>query len=210
MLKAAIFDVGGVLVRTYDQAGRRRWEARLGLAPGGLARLVFDSQVGRQAQLGQASSQDVWSWIGTEFRLSPDELNPLKRDFWAGDRVDQELCDAIRRLRTDYRTAMLSNSWARDGRAMAENFGFADCFDVFVTSAEVGVMKPAARIYHVALERLGVAPSQAIFVDDFIENVEAARQLGMRAVHFVDPVTARRQLEEEFTTPSPPAPPPAG
>jgi HAD superfamily hydrolase (TIGR01509 family) len=87
---------------------------------------------------------------------------------------------------------------------MAEKFGFADCFDVFVTSAEVGVMKPAARIYHVVLERMGVAPSQAVFVDDFIENVEAARRLGMHAVHFADPVAARRQIEETFTVPTPP------
>lgn len=198
MLKAAIFDVGGVLVRTYDQGGRRQWEARLGLESGSLARLVFDSQVGRQAQLGQASSQEVWSWVGTQLRLSPDELTTFKRDFWAGDRVDQELCDSIRGLHTDYLTAMLSNSWARDGRAMAEKFGFADCFDVFVTSAEVGVMKPAARIYHAVLERLGVSPSEAIFVDDFIENVQAARRLGMHAVHFVDPVAAWRQLKEQL------------
>jgi 2-haloacid dehalogenase len=78
---------------------------------------------------------------------------------------------------------------------MAERLGVADCFDVFATSAEVGVMKPDAHIYNVVLERLGIAPAEAIFVDDFIQNVEAARRLGMQAVHFVDPVAARRELE---------------
>lgn len=198
MIKGVIFDVGGVLVRTHDQSGRRKWEARLGLKPGAMDQLVFNSELGRKAQLGQASLQDVWTWVGTHLGLNPDELAILKRDFWSGDRVDQDLCDYIRGLRTRYRTGLLSNTWARDGQAMAEKFAFADCFDAFVTSAEVGVMKPEARIYHIILERLGISPSEAIFVDDFIENVEAARRLGMQVLHFVDPDQARYQLEERL------------
>lgn len=198
MIKGVIFDVGGVLVRTNDQSGRREWEARLGLKPGAIAQLVFDSQLGIRAQLGQASRQEVWNWVGSHLGLNSIELETLQRDFWSGDQVDQDLCDYIRRLRARYRTGMLSNSWARDGRAMAKYFDFVDCFDVFVTSAELGVMKPEPRIYHVTLERLGVSPLEAIFVDDFSENVEAARRLGMRAVHFVDPDQVRHELEGQL------------
>jgi epoxide hydrolase-like predicted phosphatase len=196
MIKGVVFDVGGVLLRTHDQSGRRTWETRLGLKAGSLAGLVFDSKLGRKAQLGQASLEEVWTWVADHLGLSPEELAALKRDFWAGDRLDRELCDYIRGLRSRFRTGMLSNNWARDGRAMAQELGIANCFDIFVTSAEVGVMKPDPRIYYVALERLGVSPPQAIFVDDFSENVEAARQLGMQGVHFADPERARGQLEE--------------
>ncbi len=196
LIKSVIFDVGGVLVRTHDQSGRRKWETQLGLKPGSLAGLVFDSEPGRRAQLGQVSLQEVWAWVGTHLDLDPDELTTLKHDFWAGDQVDHDLCDYVRRLRARYRTAMLSNSWARDGRAMAEKFGFADCFDAFVTSAEVGVMKPDPRIYHIAMQRLGASPSESVFVDDFAENVEAACRLGMHVIHFTVPAQARGQLKE--------------
>ena len=196
MIKGVVFDVGGVLLRTHDQSGRRTWETRLGLKAGSLAGLVFDSKLGRKAQLGQASLEEVWTWVADHLSLSPEELAALKRDFWAGDRLDRELCDYIWGLRSRYRTGMLSNNWARDGRAMAQELGIANCFDIFVTSAEVGVMKPDPRIYYIALERLGVSPPQAIFVDDFIENVDAARQLGMQGIHFADPERARGQLEE--------------
>lgn len=196
MIKGVVFDVGGVLLRTHDQSGRRTWETRLGLKAGSLAGLVFDSKLGRKAQLGQASLEEVWTWVADHLGLSPEELAALKRDFWAGDRLDRELCDYIRGLRSRFRTGMLSNNWARDGRTMAQKLGIANCFDIFVTSAEVGVMKPNPRIYYVALERLGVSPPQAIFVDDFIENVEAACRLGMQGVHFADPDRARGQLEE--------------
>jgi putative hydrolase of the HAD superfamily len=196
MIRGVIFDVGGVLLRTHDQSGRRKWETRLGLKPGELAHLVFDSALGRQAQVGQVSLEEVWAWVGTHLGLSPPELVSLKRDFWAGDRLDRELCDYIRGLRSSYLTAMLSNNWARDGRAMAQKMGIVDCFDVFVTSAEIAVMKPDPRIYQVALDRLGLLPPEAIFVDDFVENVEAARRLGMGGVHFVDPNQARDELDE--------------
>ena len=196
MIKGVIFDVGGVLLRTHDQSGRRKWETRLGLGSGELAYLVFDSELGRQAQLGQASLDEVWAWVGPHLGLTPAELAALERDFWSGDQLDQELCDYIRGLRPDYHTAMLSNNWDRDGRAMAHKLGIADCFDVFVTSAGIGVMKPDPRIYQVTLERLEMTPAEAVFVDDFIENVEAARRLGMGALHFVDPGQARDQLDE--------------
>jgi epoxide hydrolase-like predicted phosphatase len=194
MLKGVIFDVGGVIVRTQDHGTRRQWEQRLGLEPGDLARLVFQSEVASKAQLGEASPDDVWSWLQAHLDLDSQVLATLQHDFWQGDQVDQALCDHIRAWRHQYRTGMLSNAWSKDGRAMAQDLGVEDCFDVFVTSAEVGVMKPDARIYHIALDRLGVAPAEAIFVDDFIENVEAARRLGMQAVHFVEPIAARREL----------------
>jgi putative hydrolase of the HAD superfamily len=196
MIKGVIFDVGGVLLRTYDQSDRRKWETRMGLRPGELAHLVFDSELGRQAQVGQVSLEDVWGWVGAHLCLSPGQLVSLKRDFWAGDQLDQELCDYIRDLRPRYLTGMLSNNWSTDGRAMAQELGIADCFDAFVTSAEIGVMKPDPCIYQVALDRLGLSPPETVFVDDFVENVKAARRLGMAAVHFVEPDQARDQLGE--------------
>ena len=196
MIRGVIFDVGGVLLRTHDQSGRRKWETRMGLRPGELAHLVFDSELGYQAQVGQVSIEEVWAWVATLLDLSPGELATLKRDFWAGDRLDQELCDYIRGLRPRYLTGMLSNNWAPDGRAMAQKLGIADCFDVFVTSAEIGVMKPDPHIYQIALDRLGLSPPEAIFVDDFIENVESARRLGMGGVHFVEPGRAQDELDE--------------
>jgi hypothetical protein len=135
VIKSVIFDFGGVLMRTHDPSGRRKWETRLGLEPGGAAQLVFGSELGRKAQLGQVRPEEIWTWLGSHLDLSAGDLAAFRRDFWAGDRVDRALADTIRSLRARYRTGLLSNSWARDGRAMAERFGLADCFDVFVTSA---------------------------------------------------------------------------
>jgi FMN phosphatase YigB (HAD superfamily) len=55
---------------------------------------------------------------------------------------------------------------------------------VIVISGLVGVQKPDPAIYHIVLERLGVAPAEVIFVDDFVQNIETARALGMQTLHF--------------------------
>jgi putative hydrolase of the HAD superfamily len=57
-------------------------------------------------------------------------------------------------------------------------------FDAVVVSCEVGCMKPGPEIFRLCLERLGVAAGDALFTDDRLENVEAARGLGLRALHF--------------------------
>ena len=67
-----------------------------------------------------------------------------------------------------------------------------------VISAEVGVMKPKAEIYLLALEQLGARADEALFVDDFIENVEAAQALGMSAIHFTESQLAIEQVKQHL------------
>ena len=63
-------------------------------------------------------------------------------------------------------------------------FGFDRLVDEMIISAEEGIAKPDERIYRIALEKMGVEPEEAVFLDDLSANVEAARQLGMKAVQF--------------------------
>jgi putative hydrolase of the HAD superfamily len=58
----------------------------------------------------------------------------------------------------------------------------------------VQLAKPEPEIYRVTLSRLGVPASEALFVDDRIENIETARELGLRTLHFTGDVHALRSL----------------
>ena len=62
-----------------------------------------------------------------------------------------------------------------------EYLELATYFDTIVVSSLVGVQKPAAAIFQIALDRLGVAAAESFFVDDIEENVVAATALGMTA-----------------------------
>jgi len=183
-IKAVIFDMGGVILRTVDQGSRLRLAERLGVRLYDLYNQVFSSESARLATLGKISAQSHWEQVGAHFNLSPQELPGFLKEFWDGDRLDRALVTFIRSLRGDRRTAMLSNAWD-DLRGLVENdWKIGDAFDELVISAEVGLAKPDHRIYQLALDRLGVAAGQALFVDDIDENVDAARWIGMRAIQF--------------------------
>jgi epoxide hydrolase-like predicted phosphatase len=71
-----------------------------------------------------------------------------------------------------------------------------EIFELIVDSAFVGMRKPEPGIYELTLERLGrPAPGECLFVDDVEVNVEAARELGLAAVHFYDNEQAIPEIE---------------
>ena len=139
-IRAVIFDIGGVLLRTLDQSGRQRWEARLGLPAGAAEATVLNSEMGHRAQRGEIDDEALWTWVGEHLALG-DDLAAFRRDFWSGDRVDTRLVDLIRRLRPRYQTAVISNA-GHTLRATLARYGLLDLFDVVVGSAYEGLMKP--------------------------------------------------------------------
>jgi len=183
-IKAVIFDVGGVLLRTEDRQPRRAIAERLGLTYQELSTHVFDTDTAVRATLGEVDETEIWRDVQRRFDLTDEELAEFRTNFWAGDRLDMDLVEFIRGLRKNYRIGLLSNAWTGTRDALADRFSFLDVFDVTIFSAEVGLMKPDAAIYRRILQDLVVEPAEAVFIDDFLENVEAARSLGMHAVHF--------------------------
>ena len=151
-----------------------------------LVKLVFDSPSGRKASVGEISDQQHWTNVMRKLHLPDSEIDSVRDEFFAGDIPDRELLDFIRSLRPQYKTGLLSNAWS-DLRDYIVRQGFDDAFDAMVISAEVGVVKPEARIYRIALEKLGAAPEETVFLDDFFENVEGAQRVGMHAIHFREP-----------------------
>jgi epoxide hydrolase-like predicted phosphatase len=183
-VRAVVWDLGGVILRTMDWSLRSRWEERLGLPPMQLTRLVFESDASRRATLGQASDDDVWNSVADALQLDPSTRDQLRREYFAHDRIDSVLMEFIRGLRRHVRVGMITNAWPGVRRYLETEFKIADAFDPLIVSAEVGFAKPDPRIYQLALERIGVEASAAVFVDDFEANVTGARWVGMRAVQF--------------------------
>lgn len=195
-IRAVIFDLGGVIIRTEDGSGRRKWEKRLGLPEGALPQLVFGCEASAQATVGKLTDADVWKYVASTFGLDAEQLREFQRDFWSGDRIDAALVQFLRDLRPRYKTAILSNAWSDTRHALTQIRGLGDAVDTIIISAEEGIAKPDARIYRLAVERLGVQLEEALFVDDFEVNVQAARAVGMRSVHFQNTAQAIAELNQ--------------
>ena len=184
LIKAVIFDVGGVLIRTADHSRRRDWEKRLNLAEWESEEIVFNSEMGQKAQRGEIETAELWQWIGRYLNLDTVALQDFQAGFWAGDVLDKELVAFIRQLRPHYQTAIISNATNTLRQMLSTKYPIADAFDLIVVSGEEKVMKPDAVIYERTLARLGRQPEEAVFVDDFAHNIAAAKQLGLATIHF--------------------------
>ncbi len=182
-IRAVIFDIGGVLFHLADKSKQQQWEARLGLETGLLGRTIWTMPISAQAEIGQASEDDVWVAVADRFELTPIDLAALRGDFFSGSVWNDRLIGYARSLRANYTTGVISNAWP-DARAAVQPWVNEEAFDDLIFSAEVGLAKPDRRIYALALDRLHVNPAEAIFIDDVQENVAAAQAIGMAGIRF--------------------------
>ncbi len=65
-----------------------------------------------------------------------------------------------------------------------ERGGFGDVWDAYISSLDLGVQKPASKIYHAALKQLGIGVDQAVFVGHHPEELDGACLIGMKTIAF--------------------------
>ena len=99
--------------------------------------------------------------------------------------VHTQLVDRVKQLKREgYPTAMITNNIREFAGTWRALIPVEELFDLVVDSSQVGMRKPNPAIFQLTLNRLGgLAPEQAVFLDDSEGNVNAARSLGMHTVH---------------------------
>ena len=184
MIKAIIFDFGRVISAQKPASLFRGYEDELGLAPGALNRVMFGSDAWQETLVGRKTADDYWREIGPALGLrTPDEIEAFRRRYHADEAINTNVLNLIRQLRGRYKLGVLSNAppglveWLADWEIL-------DLFDVVICSGDEGVVKPDPTIFELVLERLDVAPEEAVFIDDYPGHVEAARSLGLHGILF--------------------------
>lgn len=98
-----------------------------------------------------------------------------------------------------YLLATLNNESRELNEHRIERFDLRSRFTCFFTSSFLGVMKPSPEIYRIALEVTHHRPEEVLFIDDRAQNLEPARELGLRVIHFrakEGPVVLRQRLAD--------------
>ena len=180
-MDAVIFDLFGVLIRPPTAGGRRRLRTLAGLGEPSFGTLYWQHRPGYDA--GDLDSASYWQLIGAPAGRSYDAgqvraLVQADTAMWA--RPSRLMVRALLALRqAGVRTAILSNVPGDLWRGLTGQHPWLLTPDAATLSFEAGAVKPDPAIYRRCLEQLGVAPQQALFVDDRQENIAAARELGL-------------------------------
>ncbi|WP_106640653.1 HAD family hydrolase [Allosphingosinicella vermicomposti] len=196
--KAVVFDVGNVLYGWDPESF--------------LVRQIADDE----ARLRFIEDIDLWNWHdsldgGRGFHEAAAELSetfPAYAEYisaW-GDRFGETIQDPVPGVHAIVAdldangiplfgiTNFSADFW---GPFRAREEAFFSRFKDIVVSGEEKLMKPDPAIYYLALDRFGLRPDEALFIDDRIINVEGAEAVGMKAHLFTDAYDLHARLEAE-------------
>lgn len=183
-----MFDLGGVIMDIERMRAVRALEA--------LGMKNANEILGEYAQQGPFGALESGAITVDEFHrqmasympagVSDDAIDKAFVKFLVG--IPRHRLEALRRLRKRYGIYMLSNTnpimWETEIKEQfrQEGLEMEDYFDGIVTSFEAKAMKPDPAIFRYAAQKLGIVPSETLFLDDSEVNCEAARALGWNAV----------------------------
>ncbi|QTX05208.1 HAD family hydrolase [Agromyces archimandritae] len=182
-----VFDYGEVVSLAPSVADQAALIARSGVDPAAFQAAYWSHRRGLDE--GTTSIQEYWRLVAADTGADWDEVDAA--ELWALDHrswlsVNPEVLRVVRALHDGgTRLAVCSNAAADYGGWLAHG-GFAHWFERVFVSGELRLVKPDAAIYEHVMQELGIAPSQFVFIDNKVENVEAARALGGRGHVFTD------------------------
>jgi putative hydrolase of the HAD superfamily len=95
-----------------------------------------------------------------------------------------------------YLMGMINNESTELNLYRIQSFGLREIFDLFVSSCFVGLRKPEAGIYQLALAITQRPPEECCFIDDRPLNLDSASQLGMHVIRMENPAQLRQDLQK--------------
>lgn len=193
MIKAVIFDYGGVLIKILpDEEYLKIFADAFGVSLAEFQRVV--PPFFRKLDLG-LPEKEFWPLISRALK-KPIPINADKifvEPFLKNLVFHQEVFDLVRRLKEKgIKTAVLSTNMETQDRLIQKRHGYDD-FDVVILSNRVGLRKPDPKIYKLTARQLKVKCSECIYIDDIENNLLPAQKLGMKTILAKNP----RQVVED-------------
>lgn len=193
-----VFDLGNVVIKLAYERVLAAICAQAETTRDELVRLLDSPGGYRDLERGLISFKEFHAFLESRvrYRASLSAFRNVWADFFEGPVPGIE--EVLERARAQYRVAFLSNS--NEVHAEVIPSKYAPLFhrdDRFVFSHRYRCAKPDPEIFRRTLEILGTSASQVIYTDDLLENIAAARQLGMTAFQFESAGKLLRTLESE-------------
>lgn len=194
--RGLLVDWGGVLTTNLFTSFGEFCRAE-GLDPQALREAFRGNEDARRLlvefECGRVEDAVFEAQLAAALGLAPDRAEGLIDRAFGTSQPDERMIGAVRAARAaGVRTGLISNSWGvgRYPRELLE-----ELFHAIVISGEEGIRKPAREMYVLGAQRIGLEPTECVFVDDLPFNLDPARELGMAVVHHTDSAATVTELE---------------
>jgi len=108
----------------------------------------------------------------------------------------QKTVDIFYKLKElNYPCYILSNWSAETYEGMEEKYPFLKDFEGKIISGRDFLIKPDPAIYELAISRFDLVPQETLFIDDRLDNIEAAQKLNFQIIHLTDPSLIQELIE---------------
>ena len=190
-VRAVIFDIGGVITR-FPDSEYFTYLANLGGKKPGFVRRVIGAEIPRLERGGMRISEFERT-VSRKVGISPKDVQWYQ--YYAKFvTIDTDMTDLIEQLHKDYVTAYITNIDSSKYMLFKKMLG-KEMFDYRFASCDLHLRKPDPRIYRTVLARMGLSPGESVFIDNQIENVVGAREVGMYSILY----KSRRRLDIELS-----------
>ena len=183
-IRAVISDLFDVLLIDGDTTLCRSYEQQMNLLEGGLMQEMFRSPYFRQAVAGRVTGEELWRDVANRIGEPPENWSMLVNLHRSMFILNNDLMAFFRSLRPRYKIAILSNASSEVRAWITEAFHIEQDVELIMISSEERYHKPQPEIFRIALDRLGVQPEEALFIDDEARYIASAQSLGVHAVQF--------------------------
>ncbi|KAI0829851.1 phosphatase yihX [Trametes gibbosa] len=167
-----------------------------------LLRALMSAPTWHDYERGRFSQTECFERIGREFSVEPSAVDEAFKQARESLRPNEDLLALVRELKAQFdgrlRVFALSNISLPDYEYILKLPTDWSIFDKVFASAVLGERKPDLVAYQKVVEDTGIDPATAVFVDDRIENVEAARALGIHGIVFNKQEGVFAALKEAF------------
>lgn len=192
-LKLIFFDLGGVLVTVNTSRAVQKLAEALGTSVS--AAEIYWKQhdlVHLQYERGALTTEQWLNRMEGEFeQFDRSQLLSVFTDIFE---INGEVVKIAQKLSSSLVTSLLSNTNPLHFYRIMCDYPELHFFRDPVASFQVNALKPEREIYQYACERLSHQPHQCAFIDDRIENVQAANDFGMLGIHYQSPEQLKTEL----------------
>ncbi|MCI9052896.1 MAG: HAD family phosphatase [Lachnospiraceae bacterium] len=194
MITTIVFDIGNVLAefpwRRYLHSFHFTEETEERIA-----KALFMSDIWREADRGAMTDEEIFETCRKEI---PDLEKELKEVWKERIHIVKEFPDSvswIKKLKEKgYRVYLLSNYAKTTFEEAIKCFEFLNYVDGRVISYEIKAIKPEKEMYEELIQKYNVNPKEAVFLDDLVENLEAAKKFGFATILVQDREKAKEKL----------------